>query len=84
MWVRMSVTAASCGRAEAVVVERAADPLHRTRIDAKALGYLAHALGAPGRLQSREDSRFQLCIFVAVRLAVPSVSAQLGGRLGHN
>jgi len=34
---------ALCGGAYAV--ERAADPLHRARINAKALGDLAHAVG---------------------------------------
>jgi len=42
------------------VVERAADPLHRARIDTKSLGYLAHAIGTPWRLQSGADLRFQL------------------------
>jgi len=35
-----------CGRG----AERAADPLHRARINAKAFGDLAYALGAIGRL----------------------------------
>jgi hypothetical protein len=47
--VPLRTVSPSCGRAEAVVVERAADALHRARMHAKAFGYLAHALGAPGR-----------------------------------
>jgi hypothetical protein len=39
-------TLGSCGRAEAVGVERAADPLHRARMDAEAFGYLAHDGGS--------------------------------------
>ena len=42
-------------RGLAYVVERAADPLHRARIDTKSLGYLAHALGTPWRLPSGTD-----------------------------
>src|SRR5690242_9930181 len=49
---------ASCGPADAV--ERATDPLHRARIDAKALRYFAHALGAPWCLERSQDLRLQL------------------------
>ena len=38
-----------CG--DAYALERAADPLHRPRIDTEPLGYLTHALGTPGRFQ---------------------------------
>ena len=41
-------------------VERATDPLHRARIDIKSLSYLAHAVGAPWRLHSGTDLRFQI------------------------
>jgi hypothetical protein len=42
----------------ACAVERAANPLYRTRIDAKPPGYLAHAFCTPWRLQGGYDFRF--------------------------
>jgi hypothetical protein len=50
---------ASCGGACARVFERAADPLHRTRIDAEPSGNLAHAFCAL-RLVQPHGCGFQL------------------------
>jgi hypothetical protein len=41
-------------------LERAADPLHRARINTKPSSDLAHALCAPRLAQSRTDAGFQL------------------------
>jgi len=54
---KASALIASCGLSDAV--ERAANPLYRTGINAKSLCYLADTLRTPRRLESGQDFRLQ-------------------------
>jgi hypothetical protein len=56
---RAAASAVSTSRADRACLERAADPLHRARINPKLLGDLAHAWPSRSR-QSLPDSLFQL------------------------